>query len=46
MLNIVTKNLGGVRGSVVLKALYYKSEGRGIDKRLGEILNLANLLSL
>jgi hypothetical protein len=30
----------GVRGSVVVKALCYKSEGRGFDTRWGEFLNL------
>jgi hypothetical protein len=28
------------RGSVVVKALCYKPEGRGFDSRLGEFLNL------
>jgi hypothetical protein len=32
----------GVRGSVVVKALCYKPEGRGFDSRLGEFLNLHN----
>jgi hypothetical protein len=33
---------GGTRVSVVVKALYYKPEGRGFDTRWGEILNLPN----
>jgi hypothetical protein len=28
-----------VRGSVVVKALYYKPEGHGFDSRWGEFLN-------
>jgi hypothetical protein len=32
----------GARGSVVVKALCYKPEGRGFDSRWGEFLNLAN----
>jgi hypothetical protein len=30
-------------GSVVVKALCYKPEGRGFDSRWGEFLNLPNL---
>jgi hypothetical protein len=30
------------RGSIVVKALCYKSEGRGFDTRWGEFLNLLN----
>jgi hypothetical protein len=30
----------GTRGSVVVKALCYKPEGRGFDTRCGEFLNL------
>jgi hypothetical protein len=30
------------RGSLVVKALGYKPEGRGFQTRLGEILNLPN----
>jgi hypothetical protein len=33
----------GVRGSVVVKVLCYKSEGRGFLTRWGEFLNLPNL---
>jgi hypothetical protein len=33
----------GARGNVVVKALYYKPEGRGFDSRLGKFLNLPNL---
>jgi hypothetical protein len=33
----------GARGSVVVKALSYKPEGRGFDSRLGKFLNLPNL---
>jgi hypothetical protein len=32
----------GVRGSIVVKALCYKPEGRGFDSRWGEFLNLLN----
>jgi hypothetical protein len=32
----------GARGSVVVKALCYKPEGRGFDARWGEFLNLTN----
>jgi hypothetical protein len=32
----------GARGSVVVEALCYKPEGRGIDTRWGEFLNLPN----
>jgi hypothetical protein len=32
----------GARGSVVVKALCYKPEGRGFDNRWGEFLNLPN----
>jgi hypothetical protein len=32
----------GARGSVVVKALCYKPEGRGFDTRWGEFLNLPN----
>jgi hypothetical protein len=32
----------GARGSVMVKALRYKSEGRGFDNRRGEFLNLLN----
>jgi hypothetical protein len=28
--------MGGARGSVVVKALCYKPEGRGFDNRLGD----------
>jgi hypothetical protein len=34
--------LTGARGSVVVKALCYKLEGRVFDSRLGEFLNLPN----
>jgi hypothetical protein len=33
----------GARGSVVVKALCYKPEGRGFDSRGGKFLNLPNL---
>jgi hypothetical protein len=33
----------GARGSVVVKALCYKPEGRGFDSRGGEFFNLPNL---
>jgi hypothetical protein len=33
---------GGARGSIVVKALCYKPEGRGFDSRWGEFLNLPN----
>jgi hypothetical protein len=33
----------GARGSVVVKALCYKLEGRGFDSRCGEFLNLPHL---
>jgi hypothetical protein len=32
----------GARGSVVIKALFYKPKGRGFDTRWGEFLNLLN----
>jgi hypothetical protein len=32
----------GARGSVVVKALCYKPEGRGFETRLGAFLNLPN----
>jgi hypothetical protein len=32
----------GARGSVVVKALFYKPEGREFDTRWGEFLNLHN----
>jgi hypothetical protein len=32
----------GARGSVVVKALGYKQEGRGFETQWGEILNLPN----
>jgi hypothetical protein len=32
----------GARGSVVVKALCYKPEGRGFDTRRGKFLNLPN----
>jgi hypothetical protein len=32
----------GACGSVVVKALCYKPEGRGFDTKLGDILNLPN----
>jgi hypothetical protein len=32
----------GARGSLVVKALCYKPEGRGFDTRWGEFLNLPN----
>jgi hypothetical protein len=35
-----TTILPGTRGSVAIKALYYKPEGRGFDSRWGEFLNL------
>jgi hypothetical protein len=35
-------NKPGARGSVVVKALCNKLEGRGFDSRLGEFLNLPN----
>jgi hypothetical protein len=34
--------LSGQRGSVMVKALSYKPEGRGFDTRRGEFLNLPN----
>jgi hypothetical protein len=34
--------LSAARGSVVVKALCYKPEGRGFDTRWGEFLNLPN----
>jgi hypothetical protein len=37
-----TCSVVGARGSVVVKALCYKPEGRGFDTRLGEFLNLPN----
>jgi hypothetical protein len=33
----------GTRGSVVIKALCYKPEGRGFDTRWGDFLNVPNL---
>jgi hypothetical protein len=33
----------GVRSSVVVKALCYKPEGRSLDTRWGDFLNLPNL---
>jgi hypothetical protein len=33
----------GARGSIVVKALCYKPEGRGFDTRCGDFLNLPNL---
>jgi hypothetical protein len=42
-LQSVLVHSGGARGSVVVKALCYKPEGRGFDSRLGEFLNLPNL---
>jgi hypothetical protein len=42
-LNLALLTLGtGTRGSVVVKALCYKPEGRGFDTRWGEFLNLPN----
>jgi hypothetical protein len=35
-------NKFGARGSVVVKALCYKPEGRGFDTRWGDFLNLSN----
>jgi hypothetical protein len=32
----------GARGSLVVKALGYRPEGRGFENRRGEILNLPN----
>jgi hypothetical protein len=32
----------GARGSVVIKTLCYKPEGRGFDTRLGDFLNVPN----
>jgi hypothetical protein len=32
----------GARGGLVIKALGYKTEGRGFETRWGEILNLRN----
>jgi hypothetical protein len=37
-----TLSLNGACGSVVVKALYYKPEGRGFDTRRGDFLNLPN----
>jgi hypothetical protein len=34
--------LFGARGSVVVKSLCYKPEGRGFDTRRGDFLNLPN----
>jgi hypothetical protein len=34
---VVTVELGGARGSVVVKALGYKPQGHGFESRLGEI---------
>jgi hypothetical protein len=31
-----TELLGGIHGNVMVKALLYKSEGRGFETRLGE----------
>jgi hypothetical protein len=44
-MNLISFRIGstGARGSVVVKALCYKPEGRGFDTRLGEFLNLPNL---
>jgi hypothetical protein len=36
------RSLSGERGSVVVKALCYKPEGRGLDTRCGDFLNLPN----
>jgi hypothetical protein len=41
MLRYVLEKTGG-RGSVVVKALRYKPEGRGFDNRWCEFLNLPN----
>jgi hypothetical protein len=35
--------VNGAHGSVVVKALCYKPEGRGFDTQRGEFLNLPNL---
>jgi hypothetical protein len=32
----------GARGSLVVKALGYKPEGRGFESRWGEVFNLPN----
>jgi hypothetical protein len=42
--NIFVRNFFyvGIRGNVVVKALFYKPEGRGFDSRCGEFLNLPN----
>jgi hypothetical protein len=39
---IISINLGA-RCSVLVKALCYKPEGRGLDTRRGEFLNVPNL---
>jgi hypothetical protein len=39
-INILIHN--GARGSVVVRAICYKSEGRGFDTQRGEFLNLPN----
>jgi hypothetical protein len=38
----VELSIHGARGSIVVKALCYKPEGRGFDTRQGEFLNLPN----
>jgi hypothetical protein len=40
--NVLYSTVSGARGSVVVKALCYKLEGRGFDSRWGEFLNLPN----
>jgi hypothetical protein len=40
--NFGTCSAWGARGSLLVKALGYKSEGRGFENRLGELLNLPN----
>jgi hypothetical protein len=39
----MSTNYIGARGSVVVKALCHKPEGRGFDSRWSEFLNLHNL---
>jgi hypothetical protein len=42
LLKQMYRHLLGARGSVVVKALCYNSEGRGFDTRRGDFINLPN----
>jgi hypothetical protein len=41
-LNVLYMYMYGTRGSVVVKTLCYKPEGRGLDTRRADFLNLPN----